>query len=110
MTPVTEAEMYETDRLCGFYPALDNYLSFNLRPAIEKYGDMAKGIPEPELYATLTTATSCRDDEFLPKGTRVRVVMASRFGDVGITSDLTKTHGYQARVACPALTDFSTKP
>ncbi len=32
------------------------------------------------------------------EGTEVRVVMASRFGDLGITDDLTADRGYKARV------------
>ena len=36
-------------------------------------------------------------------GTTVKVVMVSRFGDCGITSDLTKEHGYSCRVAPSSL-------
>lgn len=36
--------------------------------------------------------------ETLPIGSRVKIVMASRFGDVGITDDLTAEHGYHARI------------
>lgn len=43
-------------------------------------------------------------------GQRVRVVMASRFGDVGITPQLTATTGYSKRVLLPELTDFSDHP
>ncbi len=43
------------------------------------------------------------------KTRRVRVVMASRFGDVGITRDLMAEHGYNDRVAVETLTDFSEK-
>ncbi len=32
-----------------------------------------------------------------PVGTRVKIVMVSRFGDVGITDDLSKDHGYEVR-------------
>lgn len=34
----------------------------------------------------------------LPAGTTVKIVMVSRFGDVGITEDLHVEHGYGARV------------
>jgi hypothetical protein len=40
-------------------------------------------------------------------GNRVRVIMASRFGDVGITYKLDKEYGYDERVLLPELTDFS---
>lgn len=43
-------------------------------------------------------------------GKRVRVVMASRFGDVGITSDLSAEHGYDKRVAVSSLDNFGAKP
>jgi hypothetical protein len=53
---------------------------------------------EPECYATW-------------KGTkRVRLVMASRFGDVGITPRLKDRNGYTARVSLDELSDFSDKP
>ena len=34
----------------------------------------------------------------LPVGTRVKIVMASRMGDVGITDDLSAEHGYHLRI------------
>lgn len=40
-----------------------------------------------------------------PAGTKVRVVMASRFGDVGITDNLTAEAGYLARVTVEKLTE-----
>jgi hypothetical protein len=43
------------------------------------------------------------------EGKRVRVTMASRFGDVGITYNLDTDHGYDLRVYLPDLSDFSTK-
>lgn len=39
----------------------------------------------------------------LKKGTLVRIVMVSRFGDVGITPDLEDSHGYVARVSLDEL-------
>lgn len=53
--------------------------------------------PRPKLYAS-------------HNGQRVRVTMASRFGDVGITPDLTQEYGYSARVAVEELSDFSPNP
>lgn len=43
-------------------------------------------------------------------GARVRVVMASRMGDVGITSKLDADHGYSKRVFVEALTNFGDAP
>jgi hypothetical protein len=50
--------------------------------------------PEPVLFAD-------------HNGERVRVTMASRFGDVGISRDLASDSGYFARVAVDELTNFS---
>lgn len=44
------------------------------------------------------------------KGKRVRVVMASRFGDVGITSKLKNELGYETRVTIDQLDAFSETP
>lgn len=40
-------------------------------------------------------------------GRYVRVTMASRFGDVGITTDLTAERGYEERVPLDQLSNFS---
>lgn len=40
-------------------------------------------------------------------GQQVKIVMVSRFGDVGITEDLTAENGYGARVSLADLYDFS---
>jgi hypothetical protein len=42
----------------------------------------------------------------LPAGTTVRIVMASRFGDVGITEQLDKEFGYGARIDLDKLTNL----
>lgn len=54
----------------------------------------ARVTPRPKLFADY-------------EGQRVRIVMASRFGDVGITTNLTTEHGYHKRVAVAALSNFS---
>lgn len=47
------------------------------------------------------------DPEFIvgiwPVGTPVKIVMVSRFGDVGITDDLSAVRGYHARVDLSVL-------
>lgn len=54
-----------------------------------------------KLHGMMVTATLKKDvdalDKIIPAGTRVRIVMMSRFGDVGITDQLENT-GYCARV------------
>ena len=46
----------------------------------------------------------------LSAGTRVKIVMVSRFGDVGITHDLAAENGYHARVSLDSLCDLSESP
>ncbi|MCJ2124897.1 hypothetical protein FV226_07570 [Methylobacterium sp. WL12] len=88
---------------------LRRFLDYQCRPAALKYptGDAAfdKAIedrhglpmwrdPVPTLFADCD-------------GERVRVTMASRFGDVGVTTTLTDEHGYDVRVPVDYLSDFS---
>ena len=42
----------------------------------------------------------------LEAGHRVKIVMVSRLGDVGINDDLTAENGYTARVMLESLCDF----
>jgi hypothetical protein len=42
----------------------------------------------------------------LAAGQRVKIVMVSRMGDVGITEDITAENGYIARVDLESLCDF----
>lgn len=63
------------------------------RAAVVKSGDKQP----PPLYATY-------------KGKRVRIVMASQFGDVGITEILSDVCGYSKRIYLPEMTDFSDTP
>jgi hypothetical protein len=73
------------------YPARDEkWVSPELRPHIWRG-------PPPKLFAD-------------HQGKRVRVVMASRFGDVGITEKLNADFGYSARVPVSALSNFSDRP
>jgi hypothetical protein len=46
------------------------------------------------------------EDTIAPAGTVVKIVMVSRFGDVGITTDLTAEHGYRARVKLDTLDEL----
>ena len=73
--------------------ALRAYLERARSPA---HGMMAKD-PYPTLFA-----------DYQDK--RVRVVMASRFGDVGITDNLKADFGYQARVSVDQLSNFGDTP
>lgn len=90
------------------------FLRFNRAPAIEQHGE------PPALYANLREAATGRSylgywngnepamqEVPLSAGQRVRVVMASRFGDVGITPHLGARNGYVLRVPVDALDNFS---
>lgn len=81
----------------------DDYIDDQTQPeCLRKFLDHARSPahgsgrdgPRPTLFATFN-------------GDPVRVVMASRFGDVGITSNLTAEYGYDRRVAVNLLSDFS---
>jgi len=84
----------------------DAYIDDNTQPAVLRaflrrarepgHGLLASD-PYPKLFADY-------------KGQRVRVVMASRFGDVGITSQLKKEVGYETRVAVADLINFGDTP
>ena len=77
--------------------ALRAFLLFKRIPAAWQYGKwLEKGWPEPKLFAK-------------HHGRKVRVVMASRFGDVGITRDLGAERGYTKRVFIEELTGFVSK-
>ena len=73
--------------------ALRKYLKFARAPAHGQF--LPK--PHPTLFADY-------------EGARVRVTMASRFGDVGITTDHARDLGYDRRVAVSQLSNFSEVP
>jgi hypothetical protein len=101
----------------GLMQCVRDYLEVARAPAVEQTR------PRPPLFATLTRDVTVHDylgswdakgprmrERLLPKGSRIRVVMASRFGDVGITDDLNAEHGYGARLFLPELHDFGATP
>ena len=73
---------------------LRRFLRYKRCPAIFQFGAHRLGVKEPQLFADYGRR-------------RVKVVMASRFGDVGITGDLFADHGYDIRVAVEELRNFS---
>jgi hypothetical protein len=93
------------------------YLEYNRRPAIDK--NLPKS-EEPKLFATIKADVmgqsylghwNAKGPVMQPlpmkAGQTVRVVMASRFGDVGITPVLANARGYAARVPVSDLDNFS---
>lgn len=69
---------------------------FLRRARLPGHGHLQPG-PFPKLFADYN-------------GKRVRVVMASRMGDVGITDDHSRDMGYQTRVAVADLSNFGDTP
>jgi hypothetical protein len=64
----------------------------------------------PAMLKCLASEMGCEPKLFADyMGKRVRVVMASRLGDVGITEDLDAENGYSERVYVDALTNFSNE-
>ena len=102
---------HEEPKHCDDYisdPASNKHLRFflliNRMPAVDGLLCYEMGV-RPKLFADWV------DPRFTPKPSRrVRVVMASRLGDVGITENLKAEQGYQLRVPVEALTNFSDKP
>lgn len=74
------------------------FLLFNRIPAHWRFKwEYAKKWKIPKLYANYGLR-------------RVRVTMASRFGDVGITWRLNQESGYEERIYLDRLTNFSENP
>lgn len=76
---------------------LRKFLLFKRIPAIWQVKRWKPSWGVPILFAT-------------HQGKRVRVNMASRFGDVGITENLQALNGYDLRVSLDQLSDFSDSP
>lgn len=64
------------------------------------------GKPKPVMFATYIGKTEWMG---IRPGDRVRVVMASRMGDVGVTKKLDAIDGYQARFFLDQLSEFSSE-
>ena len=63
----------------------------------------------PKLFATYKSTNLVRNTN--ATGNRCRVVMVSRFGDVGVKfSDFGRDFGYDFRCPIEDLTDFGTEP
>ena len=86
--PFRHCDDYSNDPLVP--EPLRKYLAFARAPA---HGAFVPK-PHPQLYADY-------------EGKRVRVTMASRLGDVGITKDFTRDMGYDRRVPVSQLSNFS---
>ncbi|KKM97716.1 hypothetical protein LCGC14_1165340 [marine sediment metagenome] len=72
------------------------YLLVNRLLAVDKYV-IVEAMGEPKCFADW-------------KGKRVRLVMVSRLGDVGITYKLEQKNGYSHRVSVDELSNFGPTP
>lgn len=84
---------------------LRDFIRWHRQPAMDKYKSSAE--PRPILYATLTRDYPSFN---LKEGQRVRVVMASRFGDLGVTTDFKAESGYTLRCLVSELSEWGTQP
>lgn len=108
---MTEQELFDTlfGRLCdskdAHYAAMTEW--FRLLPTLgdiseeernRRRTEVVPPVYEVEAYAELAKDIETRDHTKLPAGSTVRIVMASRLGDLGITRNLNTQHGYETRV------------
>jgi len=96
---------------------LRKFLFFKRLPAYLQYEESTKRRlridKDPVLFATMAKDVEAYNDgrcHALKAVTRVRVVMASRMGDLGVTEDLKAVNGYSHRFHVEYLTDFSETP
>lgn len=87
----------------------DDYISDFAAPKCLRFFLFVKRLPAADQLL-------CREFGVRPRlfatheGRRVRVTMASRLGDVGITAALDAEDGYETRVVVAALSDFGAAP
>lgn len=63
-----------------------------------RYGELQKDTKVSYYEGYWKDGEPVMRDKMLPKGTTVKIVMASRFGDVGVTEDLSLERGYGVRL------------
>jgi hypothetical protein len=88
---------------CDSPPYVRWWIFINRLPATIKLLSNEMGV-KPVLFANVAT----KDHSLY--GKRVKCVMASRLGDIGITEDLTKEYGYSHRVMVDDLGSFGLIP
>ena len=93
----------------------DEYIDDETQPAVlRKFLDRARmpahGHLSKDQYPKLFATYNGQEWRGVSPGDRVRVVMASRLGDVGCTKNLNAESGYQVRCPVDKLSDFSDQP
>lgn len=91
------------------YPHCDDFIHRHSVPLCLRYWLLVERMPAVDkgIVTQMHGAPKCFADY---EGKRVRLVMASRFGDVGITYNLKSEYGYERRVSVPELYNFSAEP
>ena len=115
---MTEQELFDTlfGRLCDskdahyagsskWYKMMGEMDKLSEAERDRRRAEIVPPIYEVEAYAELAKAIEFRGHRedgkkrtTIPAGTTMRIVMASRLGDLGITRDLNVQHGYETRV------------
>jgi len=103
------------DLISQSFKHCDEYIEDQSQPeCLRKFLDRARmpahGMLLKEPYPKLFATYQGNDWLGVSKGDRVRVVMASRMGDVGCTKNLNADSGYQIRCPVDSLSDFSESP
>lgn len=81
-----------------------------LRAFLQRARSPGHGHSHPDPYPRLFATYMGVDWNGIAKGDRVRVVMASRMGDVGITKNHAALYGYTVRCYVSDLADFGESP
>lgn len=114
--PTPEKELDPTlDLISQSFKHCDEYIEDPSQPeCLRKFLDRARspghGMLSKEPYPKLFATYRGKGWQGVNTGDRVRIVMASRMGDVGCTKNLNAESGYQLRTAIADLSDFSETP
>jgi hypothetical protein len=81
-----------------------------LRNFLERARSPGHGMHHAEPFPVLFATYRGQAWNDIKPGDRIRVVMASRMGDVGITKNLAADHNYTVRCYVEALDDFAELP
>jgi hypothetical protein len=105
----------QMDLVSGTFVHVDEYIDDKAQPEclrkfLERARSPAHGRLSSEPYPKLFATYQGQDWMGVKRGDRVRVVMASRLGDVGCTTNLNAESGYQIRTSVDNLSDFSEHP
>lgn len=75
-----------------------------------RYGELKQGVMAHRYLGGWKDGEPMTDDYLIPEGTTVKIVMVSRFGDVGITDRLEDERNYVSRVTREFLVNLRAEP